>query len=204
MKKSFIMVLLFGLMAALILTGCQGTSKKPLTPVKKPSQIQTAPDGQMTDSERRVLADKLARVSESVTGVQKASVVVMDVNMSDNMTTKTGTTSTTGTNKVQSSPGTVTRTNAKTNNDGILVMVGLTLNSSTNTPAMIAKTKSMVAQKIKASDKRISQVLVTTDPNLIKRISDIAAGIIEGKPVQSYKQDVRALNARLKQEKAVY
>ncbi len=202
------MLFMFILMIALVVAGCQGTSKKPMTPVKKPTQLQTAPNNQMTDSERRVLADKLARTAESVTGVQKASVVVMDVNMSNNMTTNT-----TGTKGVQSSPGiktvTGTRTTAKTamnrNNNGVLVMVGITLDASTSSkPSMIANTKSMVAKRIKASDKRISQVLVTTDPNLIKRINDIAAGIIEGKPVQNYEQDVRDLKNRLKQQKPIY
>jgi len=114
--------------------------------------------------------------------------------------TNTGTTTntTTGTNDV---------TNGVTNNNksmmgtrsGTVVMVGLTLNQATSGSASkAATTKNMVAKRIKASDKKIGQVLVTTDPGLIKRLNDVAAGIIEGKPIQSFDKDIKDLNNRLK------
>lgn len=82
------------------------------------------------------------------------------------------------------------------NKNRIVALVGLTL-----TPDAAKKQqqiKSMAADKIKKSDKRVTQVLVTTDPNMVKRISDIAAGIIQGKPVKSYAKDVDELTRNIK------
>ena len=53
----------------------------------------------------------------------------------------------------------------------------------------------------KAADTRINQVLVTTDPTMIKRINDVAAGIIEGKPIQSLEKDINTLTNDLKKQK---
>lgn len=83
------------------------------------------------------------------------------------------------------------------NNQDLVVMVGLNL-----TPEGMKKeqsVKQVVAQKVKSSDERIAKVLVTTDPNMIKRISDVAAGIIEGKPLKSFARDVNELNKNLQQ-----
>jgi YhcN/YlaJ family sporulation lipoprotein len=85
---------------------------------------------------------------------------------------------------------------ASDNKNKMVVLVGLTLTpDATNKSQQI---KSATADKIKKSDKRITQVLVTTDPNMTKRISDIAAGIIQGKPVKSYARDVDELTRSLK------
>ncbi|MEN6462763.1 MAG: YhcN/YlaJ family sporulation lipoprotein [Syntrophomonas sp.] len=82
------------------------------------------------------------------------------------------------------------------NKNKMVVLVGLTLTpDAANKPQQI---KSTTADKIKKSDKRVTQVLVTTDPNMTKRISDIAAGIIQGKPVKSYARDVDELTRTLK------
>lgn len=222
------LLLCIGLMIVVAAAGCQ-TSKKPMAPAKKPAQVQKKPAVDMSASERRVMANRLSRIAEGVPGVKKATVVVMDMNMTSNTTGTTTTPKTiTGTGKTTTGTGTTggtgtiggTSTTGRTgtttgtstankstmsNKSGTMVMVGLTLNSTTgNSAAKTASTKSMVAKRIKASDKRISQVLVTTDPNLIKRLNDIAAGILEGKPVQSFSKDVRDLNTKLKQQKSIY
>lgn len=209
------LLLCIGLMIVVAAAGCQ-TSKKPMAPAKKPAQVQKKPAVDMSASERRVMANRLSRIAEGVPGVQKATVVVMDMNMTSNTTGTTTTPKTiTGTGKTTTGTGTTGGTGTTTgtstnksimgNKSGTMVMVGLTLNSTTgNSAAKTASTKSMVAKRIKASDKRISQVLVTTDPNLIKRLNDIAAGILEGKPVQSFSKDVRELNTKLKQQKSIY
>lgn len=78
------------------------------------------------------------------------------------------------------------------NNDELVALIGLTLKDDT---ASKAKTiKETAIKKVKSVDRRVTQVLATTDPNMIKRISDIATGIIEGKPIKSYARDVNELN----------
>jgi len=174
------------------LVGCQTTAKKPMTPARKPGVTAKKPTTEMTASERRVMANKLSKMAENVKGVKRASVIVSSIGM-----TNTGTTATT--NKM-------TNTNAaRTNYSGQVVMVGLTLDpTATRDAATINKIKSTVANKLKASDRRISQVLVTTDPNLIKRINDVAAGIIEGKPIQNFQSDINDISGKLKQQRPAF
>ena len=77
---------------------------------------------------------------------------------------------------------------------GFIAMVGITPVRN----ADAAKIKTQVSEKIKASDQRISQVLVTTDPTLKKRIDDVAAGLLEGKPFQTMQDDINTINQDLK------
>ena len=152
----------------------------------------------MTASERRVMANKLSKIAESVKGVKRASVVVTSISM-----TKPGTTTTT-TGTTSTAKMTKTST-AKTNYSGQVVMVGLTLEpTATRDTATINKVKSTVATKLKASDRRISQVLVTTDPTMIKRINDVAAGIIEGKPIQNFQNDINDISKKLKKQRTTF
>ncbi len=191
MRKIFILLLCVSFLL-ISLMGCQTTSKKPMTPTRKPGVTTKKPTTEMTASERRVMANKLSKMAENVKGVKRASVIVSSIGM-----TNTGTTATT--NKM-------TNTNAaRTNYSGQVVMVGLTLDpTATRDAATINKIKSTVANKLKASDRRISQVLVTTDPNLIKRINDVAAGIIEGKPIQNFQSDINDISSKLKQQRPAF
>lgn len=163
-----------------------------MTPTRKPGVTTKKPVTEMTASERRVMASKLSKMAENVKGVKRASVVVASIGM-----TRTGATS--NANKM-----TNTRTTG-TNYSGQVVMVGLTLEpTATRDAATINKVKNTVANKLKASDRRISQVLVTTDPTMIKRINDVAAGIIEGKPIQNYQNDINDISNKLKQQRPAF
>lgn len=226
MKRKTLLLLSLCLSLFLFVNGCSNSAaKKPLTPTPQKKTTQTGE--MMTASERRVMASKLSNMAESVKGVKKATVVVADVGMSNNMgTTKApGTTNNNGVSTYPT-PGTMNDTNLPnqtttksgqtknitTNNNvrlnnqanGVIVMVGLTVDPAImKNPTEINSVKTMVMNKIKASDRRISQVLVTTDPNLIKRLNDVAAGIIQGKPVKTFEKDIRDLNARFRQEKPI-
>jgi YhcN/YlaJ family sporulation lipoprotein len=191
LRKIFTLLLCVGFLL-ISLMGCQTTSKKPMTPARKPGVTAKKPTTEMTASERRVMANKLSKMAENVQGVKRASVVVSSIGM-----TNTGVTSTT--NKM-------TNTNAaRTNYSGQIILVGLTLEpTATRDSATINKVKSTVATKLKASDRRISQVLVTTDPTMIKRINDVAAGIIEGKPIQNFQRDITDISGKIKKERVTF
>lgn len=191
MRKIFTLLLCISFLL-IGLIGCQTTAKKPMTPERKPGVTTKKPTTEMTASERRVMANKLSKMAENVKGVKRASVIVSSIGM-----TNTGNNATT--NKM-------TNTNAaRTNYSGQVVMVGLTLEpTATRDAATINKVKSTVANKLKASDRRISQVLVTTDPNLIKRINDVAAGIIEGKPIQNFQNEINDITGKLKQQRPAF
>jgi len=84
-------------------------------------------------------------------------------------------------------------------------MVGLNLDSKTeNNPTMARNIKQTVANKLKNSDQRISQVLVTTDPTLIQRINDVAAGIIQGKPINNFESDIKDMITKIKQQQPAF
>lgn len=81
-------------------------------------------------------------------------------------------------------------------NNKYAVMVGITVQpgvTGTKTDAV----KKAVARKLKGADTRITRVLVTSDPALVKRIEDIARGIIAGKPIQSFASQIAELTRRI-------
>jgi predicted RNase H-related nuclease YkuK (DUF458 family) len=132
MKKKLLYLLCFSLMFMLLAGGCQKTTaKKPMAPsAKKPTQTS-----QMTPSERRVLASKLSKMAEQVKGVEKATVVVADIGIANNITgnTKTNaqmnraTAKNLNDNTIGSDAG-INRSEPK----GMIVMVGLTLKPGNN------------------------------------------------------------------------
>ncbi|HWP98213.1 MAG TPA: YhcN/YlaJ family sporulation lipoprotein [Syntrophomonadaceae bacterium] len=176
MPKTILAAIMSLFLLTSFLAGCQGAVKKPATP-----QQNTPPKTSNMDvsaSERRVMASRLSKIAQDVQGVNKASVAVTD--------------------------GTTT-TGAGASQGALVVLVGLTLNPTISSDAnQMNAVKKSVADRIKANDNRISQVLITSDPTMIKRINDVAAGIIEGKPIQSYENDVNKLARDLKQPNQTY
>jgi len=135
---------------------------------QKPDPKSTPQVQQTSDSEKRVMASRFSNLATSVNGVQKATVVV-------------------------SATDTVTSTGK------MVVMVGLNLDSK----AMQDKNreqsiKEEVKSKIMGNDNRISEVLVTTNPDMIKKLQDVAAGVIQGKPMQSLTQDINELDKNIR------
>lgn len=81
-------------------------------------------------------------------------------------------------------------------NNAYAAMVGITLDrnvSGTETKRI----KTEVARKLEKADKRVTRVLVTSDPNLVKRIEDIARGVIAGKPISSFTSQLSELGRRI-------
>lgn len=186
-----------------VMAGCQGAAQKPAVPERKPDTTTDTSD--MTPSARRVLASNLSRMAEQVENVDKATVVVSSIAITNN--TQDTTTRTTPLNNAtdnRNQSNYYTQNKNRQNDMGLIVMVGLNLNDKAqNNPGMANTAKKNVATKLKASDKRISQVLVTTDPNLIKRITDVAAGIIEGRPIKEFQQDINDITNRVKRDQTV-
>ncbi|MDD2619528.1 MAG: hypothetical protein PHC92_02505 [Syntrophomonadaceae bacterium] len=238
MKRKRLLLLCLCLSLFLLINGCANNAeKKPITPTPQKKTTQT---GEMTASERRVMASQLSKMAEEVEGVNKASVVVADVRMNNNNETTRTPGTTTNNNTTVPTPGTTTNNNGistnptpgtmedaplpsqnATNNvqnrnmnddiwinsdqaSGIIVMVGLTVDQAiTQDQTKMGAVETKVMNKLKASDKRITQVLVSTDPNIIKRINDIATGIIEGKPIKTFQKDIDDLNFRFRESRPV-
>jgi len=168
-NKAVLILVLF--MAGLFPGGCQ-TAKKPTTPQTNPAQV--------TESDKRVMANRFSTIAQQVDGVSKATVVVANA---------------------EAAMGTSSANEAAKTNGKMVVMVGLTLNSQTSASSAKQKTvMNTVKQKILADDKRITDVLVTADPNMVKKINDVAAGLIEGKPVLSYAKSAAELGRMMKNQ----
>lgn len=75
---------------------------------------------------------------------------------------------------------------------GNTAVVGLDLKTGIKS-ADIASIKTEVARRVKAADKRIRSVQVTTDPKMIARIQSVARGIAHGKPVSSFNTEVNTI-----------
>ena len=181
MKRTTSILLCILLCAILLISGCQKAAQKPAP--KSTPQVQ-----QTSDSEKRVMASRFSNLATSVNGVQKATVVVASTDPAATGNAKTGT----------DISGLSTPT-GEINAGKMVVMVGLNLDSK----AMQDKTreqsiKEEVKSKIKGNDNRISEVLVTTNPDMIKKLQDVAAGVIQGKPMQSFAQDINELDKNIR------
>jgi cell division protein ZapA (FtsZ GTPase activity inhibitor) len=100
------------------------------------------------------------------------------------------------------SPGLTNNMDTNNNNrTGLVVMVGLTMEDNINNDAnKIKSIKQTVANRLRGADSRITQVLVTSDPGLIEKINDIAAGLLEGRPIRSFDNDIKNLGNDLRRE----
>ncbi len=163
--------------------GCQ-QAKKPYT---APKTTTPSNPTQVTESDKRIMANQFSEIAKKVPGVINATVVVAGADAAMDTSSKT---STTATSKLS------TKSASK-----IVVMAGLTINKeSMATNAKQESIKNMVKQKIKSSDKRVTDVLVTTDANMVKKINDVASGLIEGKPVLSYARSATELGRMMKEQ----
>lgn len=177
--KTFLLILLS---AVLLLSGCGKAAQKPVPDTTPESGVQ-----QTSDSEKRIMASRFSNLALQVNGVQKATVVVANP----------GTTNGPGSDILGQGSSTAQMPNANAGTP--VVMVGVNLDPK----AMQDKNrensiKEEVKAKIIGSGAQISQVLVTTDPNMIKKLQDVAAGIIQGQPLQSYAQDINELDKNIR------
>ncbi|NLG32767.1 MAG: hypothetical protein GX550_04530 [Syntrophomonadaceae bacterium] len=230
MKKNTVLCLGLIIVLGSLIIGCQTAAQRPMRP-DQPQQ-QDTPDRTMTETERRDLANRLSRLAEEVEGVERAAVIVstIDVTQGDRTidSNRNPVTPGTTTNNPRVMPGQPRNdmnnpnmprndmnnpnmprtinpgTDMDNANDGIIVMVGLSLNKNVDTADKTNEIKRTVANRLRANDRRISQVLVTTDPNLITRINDVANGIIQGRPIQTFERDINDIGRDLQMQQPAF
>jgi hypothetical protein len=182
LKKLTAILLCAFLCASLIISGCGQTAKKPAVPENTTDTQMNTPQ-QTDDAEKRVMATRFSNLATGVNGVTKATVVVSSVDS--------------GEARTSTPPGPTTIPDATF--ETMVAMVGLNLDSKIaqdKTKEMSVKDE--VKSKIMADNQKISEVLVTTNPDMIKKLQDVAAGVIQGKPMQSYAQDIEELNKNIR------
>lgn len=234
-KKIALLVCLTVLLSSMAVIGCQTPARRPLDQNQNQNQNNNQAAGELTASERRVMASRLSTMAQEVDGVKNATVVVSSVGMTNNLSDQAGTdmnqggtNMTPGTNMSpggnmnqgginvgnqnrtdqqaanNANPNTVQTVPPGTNVSGLVVMVGLTMDQGNMNPNDANNVKRTVANRLKASDQRISQVLVTTDPGMVQRLNDVAAGIIQGRPIQGYQDDLNDLTRRIRQQQPAF
>lgn len=189
MHKKQVFVLSLFLVGLLVICGCGQTAQKPAPDTNPETGVQ-----QTTDAEKRTMASRFSTMVMEVEGVQKATVVV--VSQPD----------TTGiaVDPLSGLPNDGTGVNppgqtANPEQGNLVAMVGITLNQADiQNQDKVNKIKEEVKKKIMTDSNQVREVLVTTDPSLIKKLQDIAAGIIQGQPVQSYTQNIKELDQSLR------
>jgi hypothetical protein len=232
LRKNLVLLICFTLILGSLAVGCNNAAQRPDLPQQQQDQNMDRTDEQMTDSERRALASRLSDLAEQVDGVKDATVVVSSIGMTDS-SPDTGTnagrdtqrnlnvndpTSPLNNNQGMATNRTTTNNQATNNTNmnnmqnrtdgnsvsGLMVMVGLTLDNTVNGADETNQIKRSVMNKLKASYKRISQVLVTTDPGLVQRLTDVAAGIIQGRPIQGFENDINDLTRNMRQQNPAF
>jgi len=174
MRKNLWVLLLVAIFISTV-WGCGGEAAKPNQPNNKITQNKGTTPVTPQPNNERVMADRLANLASQVKGVKAATVVVNR--------------NTTGNNNNMG-------TNNTTTNNSFTAMVGIELNSDIKGSAS-ESVKKQVADKIKSNEKQVTKVLVTTDPDLITRLKDIASGVINGKPVSSFATEIEELARRI-------
>ncbi len=187
-KRATLLICMF-LFGFLAIGGCGQAAKKPTPDTNPNTGVQ-----QTTDAEKRVMANRFSNLAMEVDGVQKATVVVASP-----VDSSTG-----GVDPVSGLPNTGTQvdppgvtTNPNVGNQ--VVMVGISISPAVAQDTnQVNNIKEQVKTRIMADSDKVSDVLVTTDPELIKKLQDVAAGIIQGEPVQSYTQDIDELDKNMR------
>lgn len=226
-KRKIVFILCTCFLMMILAGGCQQANEKPLLPDQNTNNVQPNQNTALTATDKRIMANRFSTTAENVEGVKNATVVVETANSvggttnnrvqtyNNTYTNQSPTTDNRGTidnNQIPRNgttnpkdtpvpgpdlkPGngnTVSRTN------NIVAMVGITMSDMSMQGTSKEETiKQDVRRKIINTDNRISEVLVTTDPDMVKKITDVATGIINGRPTSSYARDINELENMLK------
>ena|GEM_PF-754188 len=227
MKRLTLVLLCIGLCSAFLVSGCQKAAQKPTVPdnqtqINTPAQTDDAEKRVMANRFSN-LAASVAGVQKATVVVSNPGTMTgnAEQNMPGITLPQDQTPAKTNPNAVQQNPANNTGTDmtglstdtgsipnnttqtgdTSTNSMGekMVVMVGLTLDAkSMQDKNMENSIKEQVKTKIMGDDKRIGEVLVTTNPELIKKLQDVAAGVIQGKPMKSYAPDIEELNKNIR------
>lgn len=190
MKRIPILCLCILFMFTFLGAGCGQAAKKPVVP-QKPNVSNKTTD----TSDKRVMANRLATMANNVDGVSNATVVVESPRTTPGVSNPLVTTD----NKAKNQYG---RTTGKTATRGLVAMVGITLSDSSIRGTDREKAiKENVRKRLLSGENKLSEVLVTTDPSMVKKIKDVAAGVLQGRPTASDARNVQELDKMMRQGK---
>ncbi|MEA4924776.1 MAG: YhcN/YlaJ family sporulation lipoprotein [Syntrophomonadaceae bacterium] len=215
LKKIMTIILCVLFITTVLVSGCSQNAKKP-----QPEDTSNSGVQQTSDADNRIMASRFSNLALDVNGVQKATVVVSSTTVANPLNVSSNSNSAATLTPAQS--GTTTTSNlSDTNQSGselsgissnpgaaadidpgrLVVLAGLTLNAAAmQDKDQENKVKEEVKTKIMQSDQRVNEVLVTTNPDMIKKLQDVAEGVIQGKPLQNYAQDINELDKSIRSQ----
>ncbi len=215
LKKIMTIILCVLFITTVWVSGCSQNAKKP-----QPEDTSNSGVQQTSDADNRIMASRFSNLAMDVNGVQKATVVVSSTTGANPLNVSSNSNSAATLNPAQS--GTTTTSNlSDTNQSGselsgissnpgavadidpgrLVVLAGLTLNAAAmQDKDQENKVKEEVKTKIMQSDQRVNEVLVTTNPDMLKKLQDVAEGVIQGKPLQNYAQDINELDKSIRSQ----
>lgn len=164
---------LMTLTVSFMMGGCnQGTAKKPVTPAKKAYTGQAIPNkNTVTRPAKKPLAQtNTIDTRKMADRMTKLAVKEKGVKSATVVIQPTAT--------------------------GRNAMVGLTLAPNVK-GTETERIKTAVAKRLQKAEPSVGRVLVTTNPDLVKRIGDMAKGVMAGKPATSFTKEAEELNRRM-------
>jgi Sporulation lipoprotein YhcN/YlaJ (Spore_YhcN_YlaJ). len=191
------MIIILGVLftTLIFVSGCNKTAQKP--------QDNTSNSGvqQTSDADNRIMASNFSNIAMGVNGVQKATVVVSPAATVNSQNASANSNSAATLTPAQNESAATTNISASTNESAgkLVVMAGLTLNTAAaKDQNQENQIKEEVKTKIMQSDQRVNEVLVTANADMVKKLQDVAAGVIQGQPIQSYAQDINELDKSIR------
>lgn len=192
------------------LVGCQNTAQKKIVNPNKNIENQA----NLSESEHRVMASKISNLAQKVAGVNRASVVIARTNLNE-----IGFAKEEKSNKVKSkynkpSPNSnypdVNDNNVNTVTDdnnrnmaqpggGLVVIIGISPDENIkNNSSKLNQVRSKIKEAVRTQEFRTSQVYVTSNPELVGRIDNIAAAILQGEPISNYDKEIKDIIKKIK------
>ncbi|NLJ72117.1 MAG: hypothetical protein GX333_03765 [Syntrophomonadaceae bacterium] len=187
------------------LVGCQNTAQKKIV---NPNNT----NNNLTESEHRVMAGKISNLATEVEGVNKASVVIARINLSDKDFIKN-----TDSTKVGSSGGQLDKGNKNNsstaypdiNSDnintvtddnnrnmaspggGLVVLIGINVNDSIKQDSnKLNRLINNIEEKVRSQEFMASKVYISSNPEIVGRIDTIAAGTLQGENINDYTEEI--------------
>ena len=199
MRKKTAVLIFLGFFMLSFMAACQSSAQKPLLRDPRNPQPQ---DNILSDAEKTDVAARLTNAAESIQGVDRATVILSDYYRSNNTINKPDMREDINEDiRNNINPSLQNNNNDNVKRQTFNIMVGLDLNSNVSNDINKVRTiKKNVASKLKASDDRIAELRLTTDPELKSEIDDMAAGLNAGKPLQDFNKKFDDLSSRLMEE----
>lgn len=163
---------------------CNNAPQKPIAPEQSPKMTEEV-------SDRRIMTSRFSILAQEVDGVRNASVIITNQDPDGNVIllgNKNKKTQVELDDENYNSDDIITTAS----NDNIVVLVGLDVDDQAK-KENINEIKEEIIDKIKAADKNVSEVLVTSNPETVNKIKNIASRIIQGESAESYDKEVKEL-----------